>query len=194
MSKENKLIEYFSSFTNLSLPYVNEIKNITSTRHLAKNTVYCEKNIRPKSLGFLSQGLMRIYDIDSSGQEWNKVFLSPPSLVIGNPSIQDKSLHFIETITACEIIEIPITSLITALNNYPEAKEIQTKLLLQLFEKKSKREYDFMSLTAKQRYLNFLKTDKNIMEQLPQFHIASYLGITPTQLSRINTSIRNQHM
>ena len=130
-----------------------------------------DKNSYSKKVGFLSKGIIRIYDIDSSGQQWNKVFLSSPSLLLGNPNFQKKSIHFLETITPCEIIEFPISFLNLSLKKYPEIKEIQTKILLHLFEKKSEREYDFLTLTAKERYLKFLKTHSSIIDQLPQFHI-----------------------
>jgi CRP-like cAMP-binding protein len=194
MYNQHQLIEYFSSFTNLSNDYIEELKENVSTRQIEKDTIYFDRNSYSKKIGFLSKGIMRIYDIDAAGQEWNKVFIFPPSLILGNPNIEQKSVHFIETITSCEVIELPISFLKAALQKYTEAKEIQTKVLLQLFEKKSEREYDFLTLTAKERYVKFLKTHSHIADQLPQFHIASYLGITPTQLSRINVSIRNQQM
>jgi len=194
MYNQNHFIDYLSSFTNLSIDCISEFKENLSTKIIEKNTIYFDKDTYSKKLGFLSKGIMRIYDIDSSGQEWNKVILSPPSLLLGNPNFQNKSTHFVETITSCEIVELPISLLNSTLKKYPEVKEIQTKLLLHLFEKKSEREYDFLTLTAKERYLKFLKIHHQIIDQLPQFHIASYLGITPTQLSRINVSIRNQQM
>lgn len=39
--------------------------------------------------------------------------------------------------------------------------------------------------TAAERYDNFLKKYPNLVHRLKKHHIASYLGITPTQLSRI---------
>jgi len=153
-----------------------------------------DKNAYSKKMGFLTEGIMRIYDIDESGQQWNKVFLSSPSLLLGNPNLEEKSIHFIETITPCEVIELPIDLIKEHLKKYPQARELQAKILLHLFEKKSKREYDFLTLPAKERYLNCLKEYKSIINEIPQFHIASYLGITTTQLSRINVSIKNQQM
>ena len=194
MQEYSRLFEYFNSLTELPIAYIEELKKNLWTKRIEKNTIYVDKNTYPKKIGFLSKGIIRIYDIDSSGQEWNKVILSPPSLLIGNPNFQEKSIHFLETITECEIIEFPISFLKLSLKKYPETKEIQTKILLHLFEKKSEREYDFLTLSAKERYIKFLETHSHIINQLPQFQIASYLGITPTQLSRINVSIRNQQM
>lgn len=194
MKEYQGLIDYFSSFAQLPTSYMDELKSNLRTIQVEKNTIYVDKNSYFKKIGFLTKGIVRIYDIDKSGQHWNKVILSPPSLLAGNPNIQNKSIHYLETITACEITEFPLEFLNNSLKKYPEAKEIQSKILLHLFEKKSEREYDFLSLSAKERYLKFLKTHSCILDRLPQFHIASYLGITPTQLSRINVSMRNQHM
>ncbi|MFK7747112.1 MAG: Crp/Fnr family transcriptional regulator [Kordia sp.] len=164
------------------------------SKKVAKETIYFDRDTYSKKLSFLAKGIMRIYDIDESGQEWNKVFLSPPSLVLGNPNFEEKSTHYVETISDCEVIELPIDLVKTHLKNYPETRELQSKLLLHLFEKKSKREYDFLTLNAKERYLKYLKEHSHIINEIPQFHIASYLGITSTQLSRINVSIKNQQM
>lgn len=194
MQNQEKLIKYLSSFSKLSVAYINELQEHLSVKRIEKGSIYFDKNSYQKKIGFLSEGIMRIYDIDASGQEWNKVFLSPPSFLLGNPNFNQKTIHFLDAITPCEVIEFPVSFVKYALTRYPETKEIQTKILLHLFEKKSEREYDFLTLTAKERYLKFLETQGHIIDQLPQFHIASYLGITSTQLSRINVSIRNQQM
>lgn len=194
MEEYGKIFEYLNSFTELPITFIDELKSELKSKQIEKNTIYSNKNSYSKKVGFLSKGIMRIYDIDETGQQWNKVILSPPSLLLGNPNFQKKSIHFLETITPCEIIEFPISFLNQSLKKHPETKEIQAKLLLHLFEKKSEREYDFLTLSAKDRYIKFLEKNSDIIDQLPQFHIASYLGITSTQLSRINVSIRNQQM
>jgi hypothetical protein len=194
MEEYGKIFEYLNSFTELPITFIDELKSELKSKQIEKNTIYSNKNSYSKKVGFLSKGIMRIYDIDETGQQWNKVILSPPSLLLGNPNFQKKSIHFLETITPCEIIEFPISFLNQSLKKHPETKEIQAKLLLHLFEKKSEREYDFLTLSAKDRYIKFLEENSDIIDQLPQFHIASYLGITSTQLSRINVSIRNQQM
>ncbi|WP_313374055.1 hypothetical protein [Chishuiella sp.] len=55
--------------------------------------------------------------------------------------------------------------------------------------KKEHLEIDLKWETAKQRYLELIQ-NKNIFNRLKQHHIASYLGITPTQLSRIRKEIK----
>ncbi|MFK7923914.1 MAG: Crp/Fnr family transcriptional regulator [Bacteroidia bacterium] len=194
MKTLKKFIDYLNTITDLPAGLVNELEVHASIVQVEKGRLYFEKNTHSLKLGFLAEGIMRIYDVDSIGREWNMVILAPPMLLLGNPDLEAKSNHYIATITACEILEFPISFLRNALKEYPAFREIQTKLLLELFKTKSEREYDFLSMTAKDRYLKFCEKNKDIIDQLPQFHIASYLGITSTQLSRINGSIRNQQM
>ncbi|GFD76835.1 hypothetical protein KUL113_62550 [Tenacibaculum sp. KUL113] len=55
---------------------------------------------------------------------------------------------------------------------------------------KEKREIDIVLKEAKERYLDFVKANPNIENRIPLHYIASHLGITPTQLSRIRKSIK----
>ena len=48
-----------------------------------------------------------------------------------------------------------------------------------------KREVEIVLLEANKRYAIFKKEYPQLEQLIPQYHIASYLGITPTQLSRI---------
>jgi CRP-like cAMP-binding protein len=54
-----------------------------------------------------------------------------------------------------------------------------------LFIRKEKREIELVTLDARERYAIFRKEHPTLEQFIPQYHIASYLGITPTQLSRI---------
>ena len=54
-----------------------------------------------------------------------------------------------------------------------------------LFIRKEKREISLLLDSAEERYQKFTKEFKDVMQRVPQYHIASYLGITPESLSRI---------
>lgn len=194
MKQYTQLFDYLNSFANLTEDYKRMLITNSTIKHIEKDAIYFDKKTYSNKLGFLFEGIMRIYDTDNGGNQWNKVFLSTPSFLLGNPNFEEKSAHFVETITPCEVIEFPISFIKENFDTYPQTREIQTKILYHLFEKKSKREYDFLTLNAKERYLKCQKEYEHIIDRIPQFHLASYLGITTTQLSRINVSLRNQQM
>ncbi len=49
-----------------------------------------------------------------------------------------------------------------------------------------------MSASALERYKHFVQTYPNIIQQVPQKMIASYLGITPEALSRVRKEISTE--
>lgn len=58
-----------------------------------------------------------------------------------------------------------------------------------MFISKEKRERELPMLSAEERYRQFLAQYKHLENRIPQYHIASYLGITPVTLSRIRRKL-----
>jgi CRP-like cAMP-binding protein len=50
--------------------------------------------------------------------------------------------------------------------------------------------HGLLTKNAKERYLHLKKTMSGLMKDTPQYHIASYLGITPVSLSRIKKELK----
>ncbi|MCC7297512.1 MAG: Crp/Fnr family transcriptional regulator [Bacteroidia bacterium] len=63
-----------------------------------------------------------------------------------------------------------------------------------LFIHKQIQQIDILTKTAKERYIQLLQKQPNILQRTPQKHIASYLGITPQSLSRIKNEVFNHQL
>jgi CRP/FNR family transcriptional regulator, anaerobic regulatory protein len=61
-----------------------------------------------------------------------------------------------------------------------------------LFIHKQQQQIDLLTQTAKDRYIALQKRQPNIIQRIPQKHIASYLGVTPQSLSRIRLEITHK--
>ncbi len=48
--------------------------------------------------------------------------------------------------------------------------------------------------TPEQRYLKLLETEAELLQRIPQYYIASYLGIEPESLSRLKRRIQKQRI
>jgi hypothetical protein len=75
-------------------------------------------------------------------------------------------------------------SLVAMLTNNPSDFYIAYNELHWIIEKEPL-EIAFRTETSAKRYDDFLKKYPNLVKRLKKQHISSYLGITPTQLSRI---------
>lgn len=142
---------------------------------------------RVRELGFLLDGLARYYYVTAEGKEFNKSFGGPghpissvSALIGGGPSP-----FFIEALEPCVAMFVRYEALLE-LGEADRAWERLMRVLLErLAMKKERREADFLLLSAEQRYLAFLDEYEHFAGRIPNYHIASYLGITEVGLSRI---------
>lgn len=146
----------------------------------------------PTSYAFIYQGLVRCFSCDDKGNEYNKTFFDEgkfpgamTALLTSTPSL----LAF-ETLEDSKIIEIDFAAYRQLMLNNDELKTFQIYYL----EKnwllaKDIREIEIVQDDATARYLRFVKQHATLVDRLPQYHIASHLGITATQLSRIRKNI-----
>jgi len=58
-----------------------------------------------------------------------------------------------------------------------------------LYTDKLTHQFELLTLTASERYVNLSKLHPYIIQNVPQYYIASFLGITPQSLSRIKKEI-----
>lgn len=62
---------------------------------------------------------------------------------------------------------------------------LEKRFISKCFIMLENRVFDFISLTAEERYHKFFENNKSLFNQLPLQYIASMLGMTPETLSRI---------
>jgi CRP-like cAMP-binding protein len=91
----------------------------------------------------------------------------------------------VESITDCKVIEFNAKELDEIYTLYPEFESFQRNNLERHVVSLHKRILNQLQLTAPERYDLFLKQYPEIEQYTPNYHIASYLGITQQSLSRI---------
>lgn len=170
--------------------FVN-LKNIATFKQFDANIQIEQLGKKPTKLYLLVSGVMRCYKISENGKEHNKRFFFPMDFVGALTALIKKqpSTFVYETLTACELYEVnyqDFTRLcetnITISNFYAKALEI-------IFMHYEERQLDLISLSSSQRYQKLLNSIPDIDKLIPQYHIASYLNITPVQLSRIKKKL-----
>lgn len=161
-------------------------------RELKKRDILYSLGEIPTSFAFLNKGLMRAYVIDDKGNEFNKNFFAKGRFPGSMTALlnQTPSKLAVEALEACEIIEINFKRFRKLLFTDPAMMRLHIHYLEThwLLEKEPK-EIGYLQDEAKHRYLAFLDDYGDIAPRLSQYHIAGYLGITPTQLSRLKKQI-----
>ncbi|MEZ5758638.1 MAG: Crp/Fnr family transcriptional regulator [Emcibacteraceae bacterium] len=140
---------------------------------------------------FIVSGLLRSYYISQNGEQHNKHFFVPGTFCAPLTSLVAKqpSPVYIGSLKETELLSIDYSRLEQLYLKFPELNLLGRKLVEWAWIGKERRETQLIMLNATDRYKAFQKEFPGLEEQIPQYHIASYLGITPVQLSRIRAKI-----
>ena len=137
-------------------------------------------------LYFIKKGVVRSY-YKALENEWTNWFAAEENPVFSTESFlnNNPSTEYIETCTPVILYQISKQDYYQLLKNFPELNQLALNLLQNYLLTSEKRMYGLHMLTAYQRYEQFIQTHRHIANRVQMQHIASYLGITPTHLSRV---------
>jgi len=170
----------------------SRITDIAIKKTYKKHDVICRAGQHPENLFFIQSGIVRKYITDNLGKEYNKFLFTNNHVVVSLTAISTKktSNFTIECLTDVTLYEIPYSTLRNILKNDLELSNLYIDMLHHFFVIMEESEVEKVLLEAKERYLNFNIRYPDIINKIHLFHIASYLGITPIQLSRIRSFIK----
>ena len=173
----------------------SEIEPLIYIKELDKNEYFSREGQFTRDLGLISNGILRVFYLNEKGEEWNKLFLQKNDFVAATISPEKKSITNIQALSKTLILCIPYTELIKISTKHKEISSFIQKLTMAYLEQKQVREIRLLSEEAMSNYLMFREEFPDLENKIPQYHIAGYLGITPTQLSRLRKKMKtHQHM
>ena len=144
---------------------------------------------------FLVSGFMRAYIHDLEGNDVTTAFHAPSQVVC-------ELFSFFKRIPSRENIQvlseeattlyITFDELQEVFHGLPEFREFGRSILVNSYAQLKGRMLSMLQETAEQRYGQLIKTNPDIFQHAPLKHIASYLGVTDTSLSRIRKDFSRQ--
>ena len=179
-------------YTPISETTWQALKAVTKITRLEKHQMLYQAGDTPSSFAWVFRGLIRGFVCDENGNEYNKKFFDEgkfpgamSALLTNTPS----KLGF-DALEETFLIKIDFLAYRRLLLKCDDLKLFQIYYLEKnwLLDK-DEREIALVQQDASARYQRFLSEFPSLVERLPQYHIASHLGITPTQLSRIRKKL-----
>jgi CRP-like cAMP-binding protein len=144
---------------------------------------------------FVAKGLLRAYTIDSFGKEHIIQFGPEHSWVSDRNSFYFNlpSMFYIDAIEDSEIVFINKEFYEKSEQIIPGFNSFSVMILHNFIRFMQKRISLLLGATAEQRYLDFIELYPNLTLRVPQWMIASYLGITPESLSRVRKELATKN-
>tara|TARA_R110000868_G_scaffold220806_2_gene472263 strand:- start:14125 stop:14700 length:576 start_codon:yes stop_codon:yes gene_type:complete len=185
----NELYHYFNTISPIQESTWNVIKNIFSEHTLKKGEYFVKGGEIAKQMGFLKHGVIRAFYRNLEGVEYNKHFFTKNNMVGGYSSLVTNLPNTIyqQALTDCTLLIGDYQKITDILDKHQDLERLLRKIAESYFVDKEKRELEIVLLEANKRYEIFQREFPQLEQLIPQYHIASYLGITPTQLSRIRS-------
>ncbi len=168
---------------------LDEFLKLFRIRSIERGGYFIRAGDRSTELAFVNAGLLRFFYQTTDGKEFNKSFIAENQFTAAYSAfLTDMPTRFsIQALEECHLLICDLHILINMFDRHGCWERLGRILAEQLFIKKEAREAEFLLDDAETRYQNFKKIYPELEDRLAQYHVASYLGITPVALSRIRS-------
>jgi CRP-like cAMP-binding protein len=195
--RNQKALEQFRDATE-QLVSIPDAEWEYAVQHLSERTF--EKNaflVRAGDLVdnfyFIIKGLVRFFYATESGKEFNKHFAMENGFAgsFHSLALNEPCGFYIEALERTETLVLPNRLLRELYDRHACWERLGRKNAERLAIIKESREKELLLDSLETRYRRFLKEFPGLIDRIPQYHIASYLGVTDVALSRIKKRLGN---
>ena len=185
-------MDFLKTFTKDYFPsqsdaFAEKLSNLLTKKKFKKKEIIVKLKEIPSKFYILKKGIVRSYIVGSQGKEHIKILYTKNNIFAPMTALIKKkpSLYSFDCLTDCEILEGNYTDLLALTNSNLEISILYSKILEEMYVRTDNKIHDLSILNATERFKKLKKEKPTIENLIKQYHIASYLNITPTQLSRI---------
>ena len=187
---QNKFVNHFHKISPLSTEEAKVIEESMDAQHFKKGTILLREGQVAVDTYFIMEGCIREY-ILVDGEEKTTNFFTENQWVISmsNFNAQSPSKHYLVCIEDTYAVVGNEQAAQVMFKNFPRFETISRAVMEVFFSEQRKIMTSFLTDTPEQRYLNLLKTRPDIFQRVPQYQLASYIGVKPESLSRIRKRV-----
>ena len=182
----SKLLELINQITVLEEKEIELIQSSFKPLKLTKGEFFLEAGKINKHIGFLHKGLVR-YFVYKDEEESTFEFTKEGEFIADYQSFNNKtnSVQNIQAIEECEILIINYENVQTIFNSTKKGNLIGRRIIEHRFDIMVNQLLAIYMQNHEERYQNFIKHYSDLSQRIPQYLIASYVGVKPESLSRI---------
>ncbi len=187
----SSFLNYINNYIDLTEKEIAFLRSNTNYKKYLKGHYIVQQGAVCKHTNFIISGCTKNFYVDQQGQEHIVTFAIENwwSADLSSFITQTPSDFNVKCIEATEVIQFTYQNQDKIFQNIPKMETLFRKLLEKALVYSQKRIVNNFSLSAKDQYLYFKKQFSTIEQRVPQYMVASYLGITKEFLSKIKTEL-----
>lgn len=188
----SEFINLLLQFGNLSQQQIELIKDKSKNLKLEKGDHFWEIGKNSTYVGFVREGILRVYNDNDKGDEITHYFVEKNHWLSDwdHPDKSSTPIANLQAITKCSFIVFSKKDWNGLLQSVAELNDIIQKIIIRHKSEKLQRRSSLITEDTTERYLSFLEHYPNMVNRIPLSYVASYLGMKQPSLSRVRKSIR----
>lgn len=190
---KQEILKTLIQFGPLSPDAQADFLSLFSPRLIKRGEYFVREGTYSADLAYVRSGVLRAYYVDEKGNEYNKTFFPENTFAASLASILQNIPSFLnfDALTDTSLWVADYYKMMHLFSKHRDIETVVRKVIeYEWVIKKEQRELRLVLCNAQERYRYFREEYPTLENRIPQYHIASHLGITPIQLSRIRAKMK----
>lgn len=186
-----KLVAYFQRFAPLGPAEAEAIMASATVLHFKKGDIVLEQGKVARASYFVLQGCVRQY-ATQEGEERTVDFITEGQWVLSLASLlnQTPARHAFDCLEDCVLVMGNEEKEAALFRDFPQFAAIARKVMEQAFSDLQEAHAAYALDSPETRYRKLLASRPDLIQRVPQYQLASYVGVQPESLSRIRKRIQ----
>jgi len=194
ITMDEKLIKYFSRIMAISDEESSAIAETMCIQQYKKGTVLLKEGQVSTEVYFVLDGCVRQYFIVDGEEKTNNFFTDEQWVIsVNNFNQRIPSTHFLACCIDSSLVVGNRQKEEGLYRRFPKLETVSRKVMEKVFAEQQEIMASYTIDTPEQRYLKLLKLRPDLFQKIPQYQLASYIGVKPESLSRIRKRITQKH-
>ncbi|MEM6645604.1 MAG: Crp/Fnr family transcriptional regulator [Bacteroidota bacterium] len=162
-----------------------------TAHEVAANALVSLPGTMQHELVFVCDGLLRFYYPAAEGKQANKAFITANTFAgaYAASALGTPVLYGVQALEPTRLLAADFAAVRALYDAHPSLDRFGRRLAEWMLMRKEARSRSLLQRNATERYRQFVADHPDLVQRVPQYHIASYLGITEVTLSRLRRAM-----
>jgi len=191
-----KMYKQFEQFlkerTSLDNQSLQDIASCFRRIETRRNEILCSVGQICRNFYFINKGCLRLYEIDSKGNEVTAYFAFEDSIFTALPSFitQKPSRDFLVSHEPSDLLVISREGFFELIGHFPQFEAIYHKFMEFAFIHSQMRIYSFLGMEGIDKLKWVMEHEPQLLSRISSKTVASYLGMTNSTLSKLKAKLK----